>query len=102
MTISARPIAFFADFSPMRALRWIFAAAVVAAVAAPSTTDARQGRVVRAGAYDGGCSVGFDTIAGNCSSNNSVPFTGSGRRVSTAGRCQVTRAIGLGGKAAAG
>src|SRR5947207_1180004 len=37
MTISARPIAFFADFSPMRALRWIFAAAVVAAVTAPGT-----------------------------------------------------------------
>ena len=32
MTISARSIAFFADFRPMRAMSWIFAAAVLAAV----------------------------------------------------------------------
>src|SRR5947209_9541571 len=75
MTISARPIAFFADFSPRRALCWIFAAAVVAAVAAPGTADARRARTVRAGAYDGVWSVAFATTAGNCSSTNSVPFT---------------------------
>ena len=40
MTISARSIAFFADFSPSRTLRWVFAAAVLAAVAVPGTADA--------------------------------------------------------------
>jgi len=100
MTISARPIAFFADFSRMRALRWIFAAAVVASVAAPDTADARQARVVRAGAYDGVWSVAFATTAGNCSSTNSVPFTVSGRRVSSAGGGKVTGGIGRGGSVA--
>src|SRR5437667_10371960 len=83
MTISARPIAFFADFSPMRALRWLFAAAVLAAVAAPDTADAaRRAWIVRAGAYDGVWNVAFTTTAGNCSSTNSVPFPVSGRRAS--------------------
>src|SRR3989442_14923519 len=87
MTISARPIAFFADFSSMRALRWIFAAAVVAAIAAPGTADAaRRARVVRAGAYDGVWSVAFATTAGNCSPTNSVPLTLSGARGSSARR----------------
>ena len=94
MTISARPIAFFADLSPMRALRWIFAAAVVAVLAAPSTADAaRRARIVRAGAYDGVWSVAFATTAGNCSSTNSVPFTVSGRRVSSAGGGKVTGGV---------
>jgi hypothetical protein len=54
MIISARPIAFFADFGPMRALRWMLAVAVVAAVAVPGTADAaRRARVVRTGAFDG-------------------------------------------------
>ena len=98
MTISARPIAFFADFSPMRALRWIFAAAVFAAIAAPATADAaRRARVVRAGAYDGVWNVAFATTAGNCSSTNSVPFTVSGRHVSSAGGGKVTGGISRGG-----
>ena len=101
MTISARPIAFFADPSPMRALRWIFAAAVVAAVAAPGTADAaKRARTVRAGAYDGIWSVAFATTAGNCSSTNSVPFTVSGRRVSSAGGGKVTGGISRGGAVA--
>src|SRR5436309_13240511 len=101
MTISARPIAFFADFSPMRALRWIFAAVVVAAVAAPGTADAaRRAGTVRAGAYDGVWSVAFATTAGNCSSTNSVPFTVSGRRVSSAGGGKVRGGIGHGGRVA--
>jgi hypothetical protein len=98
MTISARPIAFFADFSPMRVLRWMFAAAVVAAVAAPGTADAA--RRARAGAYDGVWSVAFVTTAGNCSSTNSVPFSVSGRRVSSAGGGKVTGGIGRGGSVA--
>ena len=101
MTFSARPIAFFANFSPMRALRWMFAAAVVAAVVAPVTADAaRRARVVRAGAYDGVWNVAFATTAGNCSSTNSVPFSVSGRRVSSAGGGKVTGGIGRGGSVA--
>ena len=99
MTISARPIADFADFRPMRALRWIFAAAVLAAVAAPDTADAaRRTRIVRA--YDGVWSVAFATTAGNCSSTNSVPFMVSGNRVSSAGGGKVRGGIGRGGSVA--
>jgi hypothetical protein len=101
MIISAGPIAFFADFSPMRALRWMLAVAVVAAVAVPGTADAaRRARVVRAGAYDGVWSVAFATTAGNCSSTNSVPFSVSGRRVSSAGGGKVTGGISRGGSVA--
>ena len=98
MTMSARPIAFFAYFRPLRALRWIFAVAVIAA---PGTADAaRRARVVRAGAYDGVWNVAFATTAGNCSSTNSVPFSVSGRRVSSAGGGKVTGGIGRGGSVA--
>jgi hypothetical protein len=99
MTISAQPIAFFADFGRSRALRWIFAAAVLAAVIAPDTADAaRRARIVRAArAYDGTWNVVFVTLAGNCSSTNSVPFTVSGHRVSSAGGGKVTGGIGRGG-----
>ena len=97
MMISARPIALFADFRRMRALAWIFAAAVLAA-AAPSTADAatRAGSV-RAGAYDGVWNVVFATQAGNCSATNSAPFAVAGRRVSSAGGGKVTGGIGHGG-----
>src|SRR6202165_2729315 len=99
MTISAQPRAFFADFGRMRALRWIFATAVRAAVsAAPDAADAaRRARIVRAGAYDGVWNVVFATQAGNCSSTNSVPFPVSGRHVSSAGGGKVTGGIGRGG-----
>jgi hypothetical protein len=98
MTVSARPIAFFADFRSLRALRWVFAAAVLAAVAVPGTADAaRRARIVRAGAYDGVWNVAFATTAGNCSSTNSVPFMVSGNRVSSAGGGKVTGGIGRGG-----
>jgi len=98
--MSARPLAFFAYFRPLRALRWIFAAAVVASVAAHGTDAARQARVVRAGAYDGVWSVAFATTVGNCSSTNSVPFTVTGRRVSSAGGGKVAGGIGRGGSVA--
>src|ERR1700736_5919744 len=98
MSASARPIAFFADPGRMRVLRWIFAAAVLAAAAAPGTADpARRAGIVRAGPYDGVWNVAFATTAGNCSSTNSVPFTVSGRRVSSAGGGKVTGGIGRGG-----
>jgi hypothetical protein len=94
MTFSAPSIAVSANFTASRALRWIFAAAVLAAVTAPATADAR---IARAGAYDGTWNVLFATRAGNCSSTNSVPFNVSGRRVSSAGGGKVTGGIGRGG-----
>jgi hypothetical protein len=94
MTFSAPSIAVSANFTASRALRWIFAAAVLAAVTAPATADAR---IARAGAYDGTWNVLFATRAGNCSLTNSVPFNVSGRRVSSAGGGKVTGGIGRGG-----
>jgi hypothetical protein len=99
MTISVRSIAFFADFRRVRILRWIFAAAVLGAAAASALADART-RIVRAGAYDGTWNVVFATQRGNCSSTNSVPFTVSGSRVSSAGGGKVTGGIGRGGSVA--
>jgi hypothetical protein len=86
---------FFARFGPIRALRWVFAATVLAAIAgAPVTADAAQmARMARPGAYDGVWNVLFATQAGNCSSTNSVPFTVTGRRVSSAGGGKVTGGI---------
>ena len=86
MTISARPIAFFADFKVSGALKWIFALAVLAAmVGAPGPADARRARVVGGpGAYDGTWNVTFAPRAGNCSSTNTVPFLVSGRSVASA------------------
>ena len=50
-----------------------------------------------AGAYDGTWNVIFATQAGNCSATNSVPFVGSGRRVSSAGGGKVTGGISRAG-----
>jgi hypothetical protein len=96
MSISAQPIAFFADFRRMRAPQWIFAAAVVGAATLSAPADA-QARMVRAGVYDGTWNVVFATQRGNCSSNNSVPFTVAGTRVSSAGGGKVTGGISPGG-----
>jgi hypothetical protein len=98
MTISARSTAVFDYFRRPRALRWIWAAAVAAAIAAPATADARRATIVRsAGAYDGTWNVIFITQAGNCSPTNSAPFAVSGRRVSSAGGGKVTGGISRGG-----
>jgi hypothetical protein len=98
MTISPQPIALFADSKSIRVLRWIFVAAALAAIAAPKAADASPaGRMVRAGAYDGTWNVLFATQAGNCSSTNSVPFTVTGTRVSSAGGGKVTGGIRRGG-----
>jgi hypothetical protein len=94
MTLSAPSLAVSADFTASRALRWIFAAAALAAIAAPGAADAA--RFARPGAYDGTWNVRFATQAGNCSSN-SVPFNVSGRHVSSAGGGKVTGGIGRGG-----
>jgi hypothetical protein len=96
--ILAKAIASFAEFKPARALRWIFAAAVFAAVAAPGAADAAlRARIVRAGAYDGTWNVVFATQAGNCSATNNAPFAVSGRHVSSAGGGKVTGGVSRGG-----
>jgi hypothetical protein len=94
MSFSTQSIAVSANSATTRGLRWIFAAAVLAAAAAPVPADAR---VVRAGAYDGTWNVVFATLRGNCSSTNSVPFNVSGHRVSSAGGGKVRGGIGRGG-----
>ena len=98
MTISARSIAFFADFRVLRALRWMLAAVVLAAVAAPDTAAAQQRvRVVRPGAFDGTWNVTFTPRAGNCHASNTVPFNVYGRHVSSAGGGKVTGGVSRGG-----
>jgi len=91
--MSVRSIALFANFKPSQALRAMFTAAILAAfVGAPAPVDATT-RMVQPGAYDGVWNVLFATQAGNCSSTNSVPFTVTGRRVSSAGGGKVTGGI---------
>jgi hypothetical protein len=98
MTISARPNAFFVDFSASRALRWVFAVAVLAALAAPDAAGAvTRARMARPGAFDGTWNVTFAPQAGNCHTTSTVPFTVSGRRVSSAGGGKVTGGISRGG-----
>jgi hypothetical protein len=94
MTIPVRPIACFADFRVLRAVRWILAAAVLAAAAAPETADAaRRARVARPGAFDGTWNVTFTPRAGNCHATNTVPFNVYGTRVSSAGGGKVTGGV---------
>ena len=99
MTKSAQLIAFFVNFRSSQALRGMFAVAVLAAgVGAPVSASAAMR--VRTGAYDGVWNVLFATEAGNCSSTNSVPFTVTGQRVSSAGGGKVTGGISPGGSVA--
>jgi hypothetical protein len=96
MTIPARIITFFADFSHPRASRRILLAGALAAVIGASPS-AHASPAARGGAYDGTWNVVFFTRAGNCSATNSVPFAVAGRRVSSAGGGRVTGGIGRGG-----
>ena len=89
--ISDRPTALFPGFRRVRSLRWMFVAAALAAVAAPAAADAAMR--TRPGAYDGIWNVTFTPQAGNCHASNTVPFTVSGRRVSSAGGGKVTGGI---------
>ncbi|QAU36364.1 hypothetical protein XH86_00665 [Bradyrhizobium guangdongense] len=68
--------------------------AVLAAIAVPSTADARIG------GYDGVWNVTFATTRGNCSSGYSVPFTVTGSRVSSAGGGRVSGKVNRGGAVA--
>jgi hypothetical protein len=97
--MSARPIAFFADFTASRTLRWVFAAAVLASAAAPGAAAA-QARIARAGAYDGNWNVTFTPQAGNCHASNTIPFSVTGPRVSSAGNGKVTGGVSRNGSVA--
>jgi hypothetical protein len=90
MTFSRRSIA---AFPRRRALRWILAATVMAAVAVPGTADAAR----RPGAYDGTWNVVFTTLRGNCSATNSAPFAVSGTRVFSAGGGKVRGGVSRSG-----
>jgi hypothetical protein len=100
MTISVRPTTILADFKPVRALRWVFAATVLACVAGASVpADARVARTAGPGAFDGIWNVQFATRVGNCGST-SLPFTVTGRRVSSAGGGKVTGSVSASGAVA--
>ena len=94
--ISARTLTFFADFTAMRAPRWILAAAVLAAAATASAAADAATRI-RPGAFDGTWNVMFSPQAGNCHASNTVPFTVMGTRVSSAGGGKVTGGGSQGG-----
>jgi hypothetical protein len=90
MRISARPNALFADFTVMRALRRISAAAVLAATA-PGAAGAAGG------GYDGLWNVLIITQSGSCDPAYSYPFRVSGGRISSAGAANVSGSVGRGG-----
>jgi hypothetical protein len=100
MTIFPRSIAPFANFTASRALRWLSAAAVVAAVASPGAADARHLRrsaVMTGGGYDGYWNVLIITQAGTCDQTYSFPFQISGGRISSGGMTDVSGSVGRGG-----
>jgi hypothetical protein len=92
MRISIRPVAPFADPRPARALPWIFAAAVLAAVAAPGAADARKAGATGRG-YDGIWNVLIITQAGSCDPAYSYPFRVAGGRISSAGQPMCPEAL---------
>jgi hypothetical protein len=79
----------------LRSLRWILAAAAIAALAAPGAAHARMVR--SGGAYDGVWNVVFATTRGTCNSGYSVPFTVAGSRVTSAGGGRVSGSVNRGG-----
>jgi hypothetical protein len=81
-----------ATISTSPRLRWMLAAAAIAAAVLPGTADART-----AGTYDGVWNVVFATTRGTCSSGYSVPFTVNGSRVTSAGGGRVSGTINRGG-----
>jgi hypothetical protein len=89
--ISDRPTALFPDFRRVRSFRWMLVVAALAAVSAPPAADAAMRP--RPGAYDGVWNVTFTPQAGNCHASNTVPFTVSGTRVSSAGGGKVTGGV---------
>jgi hypothetical protein len=99
MTISAQPVGLFANLRRARALRWIIAAGVLAAVAIPGAADAKRARgaLTAGGGYDGYWSVLIITQAGPCDQTYRFPFTISGGRISSEGMADVSGRVGRGG-----
>ena len=97
--ISAQPVAVFTNFTPMRALRWIFAVVFLAAVAAPGAADAARAKRAAAmgGRYDGYWNVIIVTQAGRCDQAYNFPFQISGGRISSSGFADVTGHVSGGG-----
>src|ERR1700674_133962 len=96
MSLSARPMAFFADLRPARALSWLFAAAVLAVVAVPGSADAGKAGAA-GGGYDGLWNVLVITQAGTCDPAYSYPFRVSGGRILSTGAADVSGSVGPGG-----
>jgi hypothetical protein len=71
------------------------AALLTALIAGAGAAEARGGA-----GYDGTWNVIFATRIGTCSAATSVPFTVSGRRVSSAGGGKVTGGVGRNGRVA--
>jgi len=92
MSISAQSIKSSSNFKRTGAVKGILAALIFAAgMSSPAAAGPRPG------AYDGTWNVVFTTKAGNCSSNNSAPFSVSGNQVSSAGGGKVTGGVTPGG-----
>lgn len=90
MTISAHLITFPVHFKALSVLRWALVAGALAASAAPDFAGAQA---ARPGAFDGTWNVTFAPKAGNCQATNTVPFSVSGRHVSSAGGGKVTGGV---------
>jgi hypothetical protein len=99
MTISAQPFGFLADFGHARALRWIVAAAVLTAVAASGTADAKKAHraLVARGGYDGYWNVLIVTLAGPCDQTYSFPVTITGGRILSGGTAEASGRVDRGG-----
>jgi hypothetical protein len=92
-------MALFANLRPACALPWIFAAAVLAAVAAPGAADARKAGGT-GGGYDGIWNVLIITQAGSCDPAYSYPFRVAGGRISSTGPADVSGSVGRDGHVA--
>jgi hypothetical protein len=87
-----------ASIAPSPRLLSIFAAAAIAALVAPSATDARMLRAPDS--YDGVWNVVFATRHGTCNSGYSVPFMVTGSRVTSAGGGRVSGSVNRAGAVA--
>jgi len=97
MTISVQQGGFFTDFPGVPALPWVFAAALLGAIAVPGGADARTARAAGAGGYDGVWNVLIVTHAGHCDRAYSYPFQVAGGRISSAGAATVSGSVDPGG-----
>jgi len=100
MTISVRPIAYFAALTSKRALRWLFAAAVLAAVAAPTppTPPGGPGSSERVPMTASECGLCYH--GGQLQLDQQRPLHGIGTSRFVGRRRQVRGGIGRGGSVA--